>query len=88
MTKQEQIIAVEKGIQNLNSYIQNADLENETSVDLIFGDDLTESEIEFIEELGNNFDSFSILQDNDIVSAEQLEQIVSDFNTELDNLTN
>ncbi|MFV8366215.1 hypothetical protein [Flavobacterium sp. XS1P27] len=86
MTLQEQITALEKGIETLNYFIQNADLENETSFDLIFGDDLTETEIEFIEELGNNFISFSALKDNDIVSQEELEQIVSDFSGELDNL--
>ena len=86
MTKQEKISALEKGIESLNDFIKNADLENETSVDLIFGDDLSESEFEFIENLGNKFDSFSILEDIDIVTAEQLEEIVSDFSGELENL--
>jgi hypothetical protein len=86
MNTQEQITVLEKGIQALNDYIQNADLENETSIDLIFGDDLSESEIEYMEQIGNNFISFSALEDNDIVSQEELEQIVSDFSGELDNL--
>lgn len=86
MNTQEKITALEKGIETLNDFIKNADLENETSVDLIFGDDLSESEIEFIEELGNNHDSFSLLQDIDVISAEQLEEIVSLFSSELDTL--
>lgn len=86
MNKQEKISVLEKGIEILNDFIKNADLENETSVDLIFGDDLSESEFEFIEELGNNHDSFSLLQDVDVISAEQIEEIVSLFSSELDNL--
>lgn len=86
MNTQEKITALEKGIETLNHFIQNADLENTSSVDLIFSDDLTESEIEFIEELGNNHDSFSLLQDVDVISEEQLEEIVSLFSSELDNL--
>jgi hypothetical protein len=86
MSTQKQITVLEKGIQALNDYIQNADLENETTIDLIFGTDLTDDEMEYIEQLGNNFISFSVLEDNDIVSQEELEQIVSDFSGELDNL--
>lgn len=86
MNTQEKITALEKGIETLNHFIQNADLENTSSVDLIFSDDLTESEIEYIEELGNNHDSFSLLQDVDVISEEQLEEIVSLFSSELDNL--
>jgi hypothetical protein len=86
MSTQEQITVLEKGIQTLSDYIQNADLENETSIDLIFGDDLSESEIEYIEQLGSKFISFSALEDKDIVSQEELEQIVSDFSGELASL--
>ena len=87
MNTQEQITALKKGINNLTDYIKNADLESETSVDLVFGDDLTESEIEYLDDLGNNFDSFSVFHESDFVTAEQLELIITDFNSELDNLT-
>lgn len=83
---QEQILS--KAIDCLYDYINNADLDKETNIDIIFGDDCTPDEIETIKRIGKSFLSFSVLYDYDIVSAEQLEFILEDFKSKLEPVKN
>ncbi|MNQ79868.1 hypothetical protein D3C85_948260 [compost metagenome] len=81
MTEKEQKIAIEKGIESLTYFVKNADHSNESSIDLIFGSDLSEEELDYILDETKGFESFSPVQDanTSILSIEHLYEMLSDL---------
>ena len=81
-----QVQVLNQAISSLSFFIKNADLTKETNIDLIFGDDMGQSAIDALQEIASSFDSYQYLQNNEIVTAGQLEEILSDFTSELETL--
>jgi hypothetical protein len=84
MKSKEQKIALEKTIQNFKDYTKNADHSEPATLNLIIDDNLTNDEIEYIETLVNDFESFEVF-DNDelILTTDQLNIMKSDLENHL-----
>ena len=91
MKKQKKTLALQKAIQNFRNFIKNADHSNWVTLNLIIDDELSENEIEYIETLVHDFESFEVFNNAGeelILSTDQLNEMLSDLNIELDNLVN
>jgi hypothetical protein len=87
MTEKEQKIAIEKGIESLTYFVKNADHSNVSSIDLIFGSDLSEEELDYILDETQSFESFSPVQGANTpkLSIEHLHEMLSDLKSLLAN---
>jgi hypothetical protein len=82
MTEQEQKIALQKTIKNFKYFIKNADHSNWVTLNLIIDDELSENEIEYIETLVHDFESFEVFRndgDDLYLTVDQLDSMLNDL---------
>lgn len=88
MKKQEQTKALQQAIQNFKVYIKGADHSQPTTLNLIIDDELSENEIEYIEQLVHEFESFDVFRNNDndelILTIDQLNTMLNDLENYLE----
>lgn len=89
MTKQEQKIAIQKTIENFKNYIENADHSEPATLNLIIDDELSENEIEHIEQLVHDFESFGVFEndgDDLYLTTDQLDEMINDLENHLESI--
>lgn len=86
MKKQEQTKALQQVIQNFKDYIKDADHRQPTTLNLIIDDELSENEIEYVETLIQDFESFEVFRNEDedlILTTDQLIIMKNDLENHL-----
>ncbi len=87
MTAQEQKIALQKTIENFKIFTKNADHSEPATLNLIIDDELNGNEIEFIEQLVHDYESFEVF-DNDgeevFLTTDQLDEMINDLENHLE----
>ncbi|HRE77085.1 MAG TPA: hypothetical protein PLL09_04585 [Flavobacterium sp.] len=73
--------SIQQTIQNFEDYIKNADHSEPATLNLIIEDGLTSDELDSIELMVKDFESFEIFNSGEqvILSNEQLENMLSDL---------
>jgi hypothetical protein len=87
MTKHEQKIALQKTIENFKNYIENADHSEPATLSLIIEDELSENEIEHIEQLVHDFESFEVFRnesDDLYLTVDQLDSMLNDLENHIE----
>jgi hypothetical protein len=86
MENQEQTKALQQAIQNFKDFIKGADHSQPATLNLIIGDELSENEIEYIETLVQDFESFEVFRNEDedlILTTDQLIIMKNDLENHL-----
>lgn len=89
MTTQEQKIALQKTIQSFKYYMKNADHEEPATLNLIIDDELNDNEIEFIEDLVHDYESFEVFNNDGeelILSIDELDSMLKDLEKHLESI--